>query len=156
MRGAHICRTYIASGWTPAAYADHGPGSGMDHTGAAGLPSGEPARAGAVGAGSQPPTGTVVAFADVQRRVRQRREVFTSVIGSTPRPMPSERANACDGRGIGNAAMTTVTSVNGTPMTNGITLLPNTEKARCANTGLSQEVSLVVTVGIRSDRRQTA
>lgn len=34
--------------------------------------------------------------------------------------------------------------------------LSDKTKARCANTGLSRKVSLVVFVGIRSDNRQTA
>jgi hypothetical protein len=50
--------------------------------------------------------------------------------------------------------------MNGWPMTmtsrRRMPVLPDNKKARCANTGLLQEVSLVVFVGTRSDRRQTA
>lgn len=42
-------------------------------------------------------------------------------------------------------------SKTGRPMT-----VADKEKDRCANTGLLRKVSLVVTFGIRSDRRQTA
>jgi hypothetical protein len=127
----------------------------MDRTCVLISPTGEHGRAGAIGAGSQPPTGAEPEFVKTQRRVRQRREA--SVIGPTPSPERRERANACDGnRGIGPGAMTTTTSVNGTPMTSKSRTLQDKEKDRCANTGLSQEVSLVVPVGTRSDRRQTA
>lgn len=56
-------------------------------------------------------------------------------------------------------ASTQRTSDNGRPMTMirmEMDPLSDKKKARCANTGLSRKVSLVVFVGIRSDNRQTA
>jgi hypothetical protein len=102
-------------------------------------------------------TGADTAISREQGRVRQRKEICVIRRGWFAND-ESMRANACErqGRIISLGAMTTRTSVNGTPMTRCMKHLPENEKDRCANTGLLQEVSLVVTVGIRSDRRQTA
>jgi hypothetical protein len=150
-----ITRTYIASMRTPAAYAVGGGASGRDRARVSTSRMGDGGQAGAIGAGSHPPSGTGETVSKEQGRDHQRKELSTGVIN---REHTGGRANACTDRGSG--AVTTGTSVNGTPMTRDLRMrvkhLPDKEKDRCANTGLLQEVSLVVTVGIRSDRRQTA
>jgi hypothetical protein len=122
---------------------------------------GDGGQARAIGAGLHSSAGTDQALSREQRRVRQRRAFSASVIDVEHAGTDEgERANACtrqgQGQHIDSSAMTTSTSVNGRPMTRNVKHLPDKEKDRCANTGLLQEVSLVVTVGIRSDRRQTA
>jgi len=163
MRMPHICRTYTASTGAATAYAERGEESGMDRTRAHIVLSGADAWARAIGAGS--PTGTDPcrprpgdAREQRERRVSQREE--QPVIGSTLlRRTHRERANACERtRGTGRGTMATRTCVHGQPMTptRKSANLPEKEKDRCANTGLLRRVSWVVTVGIRSDRRQTA
>jgi hypothetical protein len=154
--GTHIRRTYIASTHTLAAYPERGEVSGMDRTRVRVAPSEGRARAGAIDAGTptviEPRRQRGLLVVETQRREDPRADA--SVIGSTHRPAHRERANACEhARRTRTGTMTSCTRVNGGSMTS---QLPDNEKARRANTGLSQEASLVVTVGIRSDRRQTA
>lgn len=157
-----IRRPYTASGEWKETYPEEGR-AGRDRGRMAAATVGGRAQAPAIGAG---PTGTGMwrmfsrpmrRDTEQQRRDRQRREA--AVIATTMRGQDRGRANA-HGRAqrIADAALMIRTSVNGRPMTGTRERanLPGKEKDRCANTGPFLSKSLVVTVGIRSDRRQTA
>ena len=154
---SRIGRPYMASSGTPATYPVNASARalGMDHTRMVASPTGEGIRARAIDAGGrrQPPARIEDQVCEIQGVDRQRSEM--SVIASATTPgQERERANARGQSGIARATMTASAStiVNGKPMTPA----PAKEKARCANTGPLLDKSLVVTVGIRSDRRQTA
>jgi hypothetical protein len=130
----------------------------MDRTRVVASPLGEAIRARAIDAGGrqQPLAGigtNVVRGLRGQGANRQRSTMSVIAAGMMP-GQGRERANARGGRGIDRTTMMGHTSitVDGRPMT----LAPDKEKARCANTGPLLDKSLVVPVGIRSDRRQTA
>lgn len=150
MRPPRINRTYTASAWTPTAYPYGGElaGSGIDHRG--------PRMAFAIGAGS--PTGPrddVIAAMRLERRsVRQRLStVVRDGAGDTGTGSWRVCANTPDGQPGTHRLDTRMAGTRpmyGTGMTTTREerVLPENEKDRCANTGLSQEESSVIVVGI--------
>ena len=150
MRSSRISRTYTASVHTPSAYPYGGElaGSGIDHSGQG--------MATVIGAGS--PTGpngdAIAAMRHEKRSVRQR---LSTVVRDGAREIVEEGwrvcANTPDGRTrIDRLAWGTTSArpMIGTKMTTTREkrVLPENEKDRCANTGLSQEESSVIVVGI--------
>ena len=150
MKPSPINRTYTASAGTPTAYPYGGElaGSGIEHRGRQ--------LASVLGAGS--PTGPdgfrIAAMRHEQGRRRQR---LPTVVhdGAAETGVSRQRvcANTPDGQtGIpGHDARTTIARPmfgTGMTMTRTMRVLPENEKDRCANTGLSQEESSVVVIGI--------
>ncbi len=168
MTSPRINRTYTASGGTVPAYPYRGELSasrearwGIDLRGFGVLPT-----AVVIGAGSPIRTEQT----DCAHRERSHRSRSSIVTGNRAEEQGSSRRNVCANTQHGRSAIriagtgTSTTRMNGWPVTmtsrKQMPVIPDNKKARCANTGLLQEVSLVVTVrnafGIRSDRRQTA
>lgn len=146
MTGCPINRTYTASGRTPGAYPYGGAvtGSGIDHKG----------RRSTLVIGAGLPTGPTKTIDVVKRRTRSHRpEVAGERATETGITRWRVCANTPDSRATdrGQAARTASTiSKTGTGMmaTREMRVLPEHEKDRCANTGLSQEASSVVVAGI--------
>lgn len=150
MKPPPIKRTYTASADTPAAYPYGGElaGSGIEHRG--------PQLASVLGAGSLTgPDG--IRIAAMRREQGRRRQRLSTAVHDGVRETGKRRwtvcANTPEGRtGIhGHDARTAIARPmfgTGMTMTRRMRVLPENEKDRCANTGLSQEESSVVVVGI--------
>ena len=150
MKPPRINRTYTASVETLAAYPYGGElaGSGIDHRG--------PETTLVIGAGTPTgPTGYVrAAMRQEQERGRQRLSTVVHDgalgIGTGSWRVCANTPDSRTGSQRHDAGTTNARPMYGTgmTMTRGKRVLPGNEKDRCANTGLSQEESSVVVLGI--------